>query len=140
MKIGEMNNGRILLNRCEKRQLIRTRYESGRYSFRVEGKKVQQLIDDHIRSLNISELMNPREITYDNFLGYAVKFRSQKARTALIKNKARQIIDEFAPTNPAYYQKLREMLERIIKEEESRRMQDASYFNKLKEIYKQALN
>ena len=78
MKIGEMNNSRILLNRCEKRQLIRTRYESGRYSFRVEGKKVQQLIDDHIRSLNISELMNPREITYDNFLGYLSNLEVKK--------------------------------------------------------------
>jgi type I restriction enzyme R subunit len=124
----------------EKRQLIRTFYESGRYSFRIEGKKVQQLIDDHIRSLDISELMNPREVTYDNFLGYAVKFKSQRARTALIKNKARQIIDELAPTNPAYYEKLREILERIIKEEEGRRIQDASYFNKIKEVYNNALN
>src|SRR5919106_581793 len=63
-----------------------------------------------------------------------------RARTALIKNKARQIIDEFAPTNPAYYEKLREILERIIKEEESRRIQDASYFNKIKEVYNNALN
>jgi type I restriction enzyme R subunit len=124
----------------EKRQVIRTFYESGRYSFRVDGKKVQQLIDDHIRSLNISELMNPREVTYNNFLGYAVKFKSQKARTALIKNKARQIIDELAPTNPAYYEKLREILERIIKEEEGRRIQDASYFDKIKEVYNNALN
>ena len=33
----------------EKRQLIRTYYEGVRYSLRVDGKKVQQLIDDHIR-------------------------------------------------------------------------------------------
>jgi type I restriction enzyme, R subunit len=66
---------------------------------------VQQLIDDHIRPLNIAELMNPREVTYDNFLGYAAKFKSERARTALIKNKARQIIKEFGPTNPAYYGK-----------------------------------
>jgi type I restriction enzyme R subunit len=124
----------------EKRQLIRTFYESGRYGLRVDGKKVQQLIDDHIRSLDISELMNLREVTYDNFLGYAVKFKSERARTALIKNKARQIIDELAPTNPAYYEKLREILERIIKEEEGRRIQDASYFNKIKEVYNDALN
>ena len=39
------------------------------------------------------------------------KFKSERARTALIKNKARQIIKEFAPTNPAYYEKLRERLE-----------------------------
>ena len=92
----------------EKRQLIRTYYGGVKYSPREDGKKVQRLIDDHIRSLNIAELMNSREITYDNFLGYAAKFKNERARTALIKNKARQIIQEFAPTNPAYYEKLRE--------------------------------
>jgi type I restriction enzyme, R subunit len=123
-----------------KRQLIRTYYEGVRYSLRVDGKKVQQLIDDHIRSLDIAELMNPREITYHNFLGYAAKFKSERASTALVKNKARQIIQELAPTNPVYYEKLRERLEKIIEEEESRRVKDASYFNKLKELYNEALN
>jgi type I restriction enzyme R subunit len=124
----------------EKRQLIRTYYEGVKFSLRVDGKKVQQLVDDHIRALDIAELMNPREVTYDNFLRYAAKFKSERARTALVKNKARQIIKEFAPTNPIYYEKLRERLEKIIEEEESRRKQDANYFNKLKEIYNEALN
>jgi type I restriction enzyme, R subunit len=52
------------------RRMIRTYYEGVGQTLRGDGKKVQQLIDDHIRSLNISELMNPREITYDNFLSY----------------------------------------------------------------------
>jgi predicted NBD/HSP70 family sugar kinase len=65
--------------------------------------------------------MDPREVTYNNFLGYASKFKTERARTALIKNKGRQIIRELAPTNPVYYEKLRERLERIIEEEEKRR-------------------
>lgn len=32
--------------------------------------------------------------------------KSERARTALIKNKARQIIRELAPNNPVYYEKL----------------------------------
>ena len=36
------------------------------YSLRAEGKKVQQLIDDYIRSLHVSELVDPREVTYSN--------------------------------------------------------------------------
>lgn len=52
--------------------------------------------------------MDQREVTYNNFFGYASKFKSEKARTALIKNKARQIIRELAPTNPVYYEKLRD--------------------------------
>jgi type I restriction enzyme R subunit len=42
--------------------------------------------------------------------------------------------------NPVYYEKLRERLEKIIEEEERRRIKDASYFNKLKGIYNEALN
>ena len=80
--------------------------------FKTKGKKVQQLIDDYIRSLLISEPVDPREVTYSNFLGYATpKVKNERARTALIKNKARQIIKEFVPTNPAYYEKLRERVE-----------------------------
>jgi type I restriction enzyme R subunit len=62
----------------EKRQLIRTYYGGVKYSPREDGKKVQRLIDDHIRSLDIAELMNPREVTYDNFLGYAAKFKAKE--------------------------------------------------------------
>ena len=61
----------------------------------------------------------------------------------LIKNKARQIIREFAPTNPAFYEKLRERLEKIIEKEENRRKEDAdyfNYFNRVAEIYNEVLN
>ena len=55
--------------------------------------------------------MDPREVTYESFLDYANKFKTERARTALVKNKARQIIKELAPTNPVYYEKLREIRE-----------------------------
>ena len=69
--------------------MIRTYYEGVGQSLKVDEKKVQQLIDDHIRSLNITELMDPREVTYNNFLGIITKFKSERARTALVKNKAK---------------------------------------------------
>jgi type I restriction enzyme R subunit len=123
------------------RQMIRTYYEGVGQSLRVDGKKVQQLIDDHIRSLNISELMNPREITYDNFLSYvSSKFKSDRARTALVKNKARQVIRDLSLNDPVYYEKLRERLEKIIGEEKERRKKDADYFNDYKKILQEALD
>ena len=124
----------------KKRYLIRNAYEGVGISLRVEGKKVQRLIDKHIRSLDIEQLIPERDITYENFLGFAAKFKNERARTALIKNKARQIIREHAPYNPAYFEKLRERLEKIIQEEEKRRKGDASYFNNYKKIYEEALN
>lgn len=92
----------------KKRIMIRNSYEPPGHSLRLEGKKVQQLVDDYVRSLDIKDIMDQREVTHNNFFGYASKFKSEKARTALIKNKARQIIRELAPTNPIYYEKLRD--------------------------------
>jgi type I restriction enzyme R subunit len=122
---------------------IRNTYEGPTYSLKAEGKKVQQLIDDHIRTVDISKLIDPREVTYEKFLGYASKIKNERARTALIKNKARQIIREYAPTNPVYYEKLRERLEKIIEEEENRRKDDANYFNyfnRIAEVYNEVLS
>lgn len=70
------------------RQLIRTYYEGVKPSAKPYAKKIQKLIDDHIRSLHISELINPLEVTYENFLAFVKKkVKSDRARTALIKTK-----------------------------------------------------
>lgn len=121
------------------RQMIRTYYGGVGLSLREYGKKVQQLIDDYVRSLGISELVNPQEITYENFAKYAVKFKDERARAALVKNKARQVIEEFAHDNPAYYERLRERLQQIIEEEEKRRKENADYFSQYQAIIQAAL-
>jgi type I restriction enzyme, R subunit len=122
-----------------KRQMIRNLYESPGTSLKVDGRKVQQLIDDHIRSLNVSELVKSREVTDENFLVDILKFKSDRARTALVKNRAKLVIKELASHNPVYYERLRERLEKIIREEEQRRKQNANYFNNYKEILQEAL-
>ncbi|MEX2313007.1 MAG: type I restriction enzyme endonuclease domain-containing protein, partial [Nitrosopumilaceae archaeon] len=104
------------------RQIIRTYYEGVKPSTKPYAKKIQQLIDDHIRSLHISELIHPTDISYENFIAFVKKkVKSQRAQAALVKNKAMQVIQEFASNNPVYYEKIRERLEKIIKEEEERR-------------------
>ena len=118
----------------QKRQMLRNFYGGVATSLREEGKKVQQLIDDHIRSLSISRLMDVREITDETFLSDVAKLKSEKAKTALVKNKARHIIAEKAYQNPAYYEKMKERLENLIREEKEDRKEDADYFNKYKDI------
>ncbi len=128
----------------EVRQKIRTYYEGIKPSTRPYAGKIQKLIDDHIRSLNVSELVNPMEITYENFLAFVKgKFKSDKAKAALIKNKAIQVIEEFKSNNPIYYEKLRERLEKLIHEEEERRRKNALYFTasaRYEEIYDEAIH
>ena len=125
------------------RQIIRTYYDGVKPSTRPYARKIQKLIDDHIRSLHISVLINPMEITYENFLAFVKKdVKSPRAQTALIKNKAIQVIEELKGNNPAYYEKLWERLQKIIEEEEKRRRENAQYFTHpevYEEIYDKAL-
>jgi len=118
----------------QKRQMIRNFYAGVSISLREDGKKVQQLIDDHIRSLKISKIMDVREITDETFLSDVEKFKSEKAKTALIKNKARLIIAEKAHLNPVYYERMKERLDKMIREEKEGRNEDAYYFNHYKQI------
>ena len=120
------------------RQRLRNVYGGVGLSLKIEGNKVQQLIDDVIRSLKISTLIKEREVTDETFLADVFKItKTQKARTALVKNKARQIIDEKMHTNPAYYEKMKERLENLIREEKLRRKDTAEYFNNYKEVYQE---
>ncbi|HJT85972.1 MAG TPA: hypothetical protein VJ697_15940 [Nitrososphaeraceae archaeon] len=124
----------------QKRQMLRNFYGGVALSLREDGKKVQQLIDDHIRSLQISKIMDVREITDATFLSDAVKLtKSEKAKTALVKNKARQIITEKTHLNPAYYEKMKERLEGLIREEREERKEDSDYFNSYKKILEELL-
>lgn len=109
------------------RFMIRNKYEGYGVSLREYGAKVQQLIDEYIRSGDVEKLQDRREITYENFMAYVASLKSERAKTAIVKNRARQVIEESMQYNPAYYERLREKLERIIKEEEERRRKNASY-------------
>ena len=129
---------------CKIRQLLRNAYEDPKISTRKYAPMIQKIIDDAIRSDGVSELIKPIIITDENFLAYVSKFNSSRARTALIKNKAQQVIQENYSHNPVYYEKLWVMLMRIIDEEKQRRKINATFFdpeieNKIREIYQKAL-
>jgi type I restriction enzyme, R subunit len=106
----------------QKRQMLRNFYGGVALSLREDGKKVQQLIDDHIRSLQISKIMDVREITDSTFLSDAVKLTTEKAHL-----------------NPAYYEKMKERLESLINDEKEERKEDAEYFNSYKKILEELL-
>lgn len=129
---------------CKIRQLLRNAYEAPNTSTRKYATIIQKIIDDAIRAKGVSELVKPMEITFENFLAYVSKFKSPRARTALIKNKAEQVIQENYSHNPVYYEKLWAMLMRIIDEDKKRRKMNATFFdpeteNKVREIYEKAL-
>lgn len=128
----------------EARQLLRTRYDGDKPSTAQYAKKIQKLIDEHIRSLGVSSLVDQMEVTNENFLVFAQKnVKSDKAKAALIKTRAISVIDELSPNNPAFYESLRERLQRLIDEEKERRRSNADYFidpERYEDIYRQALS
>src|SRR5690348_1988684 len=84
----------------EIRQMLRNTYGGIAISLREDGKKVQQLIDEHIRSLKVFDIMKVREITDQTFLSDIAKItKDKKAQTVLIRNKAAQIISIKAHQN-----------------------------------------
>ena len=130
---------------CKIRQLLQNWYENPKTSTRKYANMIQKIIDDAIRATGISELIKPMNITYENFLSYVSKFESPRARIALIKTKAEQVIVENYPHNPVYYEELWQLLKRLILEEEKRRKENADYFNpaaehQYQEIYEKALS
>ena len=123
---------------CYVRAIVRASYYSDKPDNSQYSKKIQQLIDDYVRSSGISIIMNPREITYDNFLAFAAKHKDS-AKAALVKNKAMQVIREKEHLNPGFYGSLRERIESLIIEEKDRVLANANYFDLYAEVYKKAI-
>ena len=124
---------------CKVRAMVRAYLREDQSRFDEYGKKVQQLIDDHVNATGISTLMNPREITYENFLVHAAKFKDS-ARTALVKTKTMQVIREHEVNNPGYYAKLREKIEKLIIDEKEKRLENANYFDLYSQVYQEAID
>lgn len=127
---------------CNVRQLIRNKFDPPEMALRPYAPRIQKLIDDAIRSSGIEELVKPMEITYDNFLAYLGKIQSPRARTAMIKTKAMQVIQENYEKNPAYYEKLWQILQKLIAEEEARRKNNAEIIDlegPYRDVYEKAL-
>lgn len=125
---------------CYVRAIVRTYYRGDKPDNSEYSKKIQQLIDDYVKSSGVSVIMEPREITYENFLAYAGKFKKEEAKAALVKNKAMQVIREKEHTNPGYYATLKERLESLIIEEKERLLESANYFDLYSQIYKEAIS
>jgi len=66
--------------------------------------------------------------------------KKDSAKAAMIKNKSMQVIRELNHTNPGYYGKLRERLEKLLIEVKEKRLEHAAYFDLLSDIYKEAIS
>lgn len=118
--------------------MIRTYYHGDKTRIKEYGAKVQQIIDDHIKTLGISELIEPREINPTNFGVYAKKY--ENAQAALLKSKAETVIRENRERNPGFFEKLSKKLEALIAEDKARRIDNAEFVKRCEIILQDALS
>jgi len=119
--------------------MIRTYYYGDKPRIKEYGAKIQQIIDDHIKTLGISELLEPREITYANF-GAFIKKHNKNAQAALLKKKVTTVILENTGRNPGFYQKLSKRLEELIEDEKERRIDNAAFVEMCQKLLDQAVS
>ena len=119
--------------------MIRTYYHGDKPSIKEYGAKVQQIIDDHIKTLGISELTEPLEINDENF-GIYLKKHNDDAQAAIVKGRTTLVIGEERPKNPGFYEKLSKRLEALIAEEKVRRINTTEFVKRCQEILDAAVS
>ena len=119
--------------------MIRTYYYGDKARIKEYGAKVQQIIDDHVKTLGISELLEPREINDANFGSY-IKKHNKNAQAALIKQRTTTVILENSSKNPGFYEKLSKRLEELIQEQKSDRLTNAAFVEMCQKILDEAVS
>ena len=79
------------------------------------GAKVKKLIDERIGA-NVRSLMRPVSILDQDFEEKIAQLPHDEARASLMEHAVRAQINERLAENPAFYERLSEQLERIIRE------------------------
>ena len=79
------------------------------------GAKVKKLIDERIGA-NVRSLMRPVSILDQDFEAKIAQLPHDEARASLMEHAVRAQINERLAENPAFYERLSEQLERIIRE------------------------
>ena len=119
--------------------MIRADWHGDKPRIKQYGAKVQQIIDDHIKSLGISEMLDPTQITPSNF-GVYVKKYNEKAQGALVSGKARVVIGANRDRNPGFFDKLSKKLEALIADEKARRIDTAEYLKKCEFLLEESVS
>ncbi|MEQ9277951.1 MAG: HsdR family type I site-specific deoxyribonuclease [Balneola sp.] len=116
------------------RASIKARY-SDVVDYRQYEKQVQKLIDTHVTSSEIVKLTDQVNIfDREKFEEELAKVEGDAARADRIASRTQKTISMVMEEDPALYKKFSEMLMQTINDWKERRLSDAQYLNKVKEI------
>lgn len=116
-----------------------------RYSDKIDygqyEKQIQRLIDTHIKSdeiIKITETVNIFE--KEKFREEVEKMEGTAAKADMIATRTAKSIAEKMDEDPAFYSKFSKLLEEVIEEFRQKRISDAEYLNRVKDIMNSVLN
>jgi type I restriction enzyme R subunit len=102
----------------------------------LEGcsEKVRQLINQHVRTKEVSVLLEPVSILSDQFSAEVEKLDSARAKASRMEHAMSRTITFKVHEDPVYYESLQERLERIIQERQQARIDDVKEFQLLQTL------
>ena len=111
---------------------VRNTYRDDSINIKGAGKKVRQLIDDHVSSQNIKRLYGPVSILDEHEFDEVMdEIEDEEAKSIEMEHAIKKELSVKMEENPALYQSLSERLEEII---ERRKEKQMSLFESIEEM------
>lgn len=112
-----------------------------RYSDTVDHKeyeaKMQKLMDNYIAAEEVIRITNPVDILNAKaFEEEIARLGSKRAQADAISTRLTKSIHTKWDENPAYYKKFSERIQEVLQEYKDKRISEAEYFNRMREIMK----
>ncbi|MBK0075566.1 type I restriction endonuclease subunit R [Bacillus sp. S56] len=112
-----------------------------RYSDTIDHKeyeaKMQKLMDNYISAEEIIRITNPVDILNEKaFEEELERLDSKRAKADAIRTRLTKSVSAKWDENPAFYKKFSERIQEAIQEYKDKRISEAEYLNKMKDIMK----
>ncbi len=119
---------------------VRKRY-SDTIDFGEYENKIRKLINEYVGAKEVEPLTKLVNIFDQKAFNEEInKLKSDVARADMIATRTQKAINEHYDEDPVYYKKFSEVLENIIKAYREKRLSDAEYLNKVKEVNLNVVN
>ena len=114
----------------------RYRIDDGTFDPSLYGEKVRELIDQHLESLGIDQVLPPVSLSSPDFQQKVAAMSGPRARASEMEHAIRHHIDVRFGEDPTRYRRLSERLEQILAEHKGNWEQQALLLNELIEEIK----
>ncbi len=116
-------------------QAAKNRYREEQLNLAGCGKKVQKIIDEHIRSTGIKILVEPVPILSEKFQDALDSLKSEKSVASEMQHAIQHEISVKIDEDPVFYRSLKERLEEIIQMYNENRINLAEKIKRLRALY-----